>query len=145
MRGVTRFGVGIRHGKRERDLLHQRNVREVIADTGAGRWLDLQARAEFIEDCQLILGTLVDVFHAQLAATDVDHLRLAARDHRNLDPGFGDLLDSQAIADVEQLERLPARPEVQATIGQNAIDVQYQHTNGDGVFSWHERGVFVEA
>ncbi len=62
--GVTRFGLSVRYGKRERDLLHQGDVREVVADSGAGGRLYLQPRTQFIEDCQLILDALVDVLDA---------------------------------------------------------------------------------
>jgi len=136
---VTRFGVRVRHGERERNRAHERDVREVIANAGAGRRLDLQPRAKFLEHGELVLGALKDMHNAELAATDVDHLRLPTRDHRHLDPGLRNLFDAQAVTDVKQLQCLTARTEVEAAVGHNTVDVQHQHTNGGRGFSWHER------
>jgi hypothetical protein len=138
MRGVTRFGVGIGHSERKCHLAHERDVRQVIADAGAGGWLDLQPCAEFFEHWELVLGALVDVLYAELTATHFDHLRFPAGDHGNLNPGACDLLDAQTVADVKQLERLAARAEVEAPIGHDTVDIQHQQSNGGRGFSWHE-------
>src|SRR5690349_24940656 len=77
------------------------------------------------------------MLHAQLPATDVHHLRLPAGDHRNFDTCPGDLFDSVAVPDMELLERFSARSEKQASVRENAIDIQYQHADGGGGFPWH--------
>jgi hypothetical protein len=79
------------------------------------------------------------VLYAELAATDIHHLRLPARDHGYFDTGFGDLLDAEAIADVEDLESFATRAKVQPPISQYAVDVQHQQANGSNGFSWHGR------
>jgi hypothetical protein len=46
-------------------------------------------------------------------------------------------LNSQAIADVKQLQGFPLGAEVQAAISQDAINVQHQQANGSGGFFGH--------
>ena len=59
--------------------------------------------------------------------------RLPTGDHRNFDARPGDLLDTQAVADVEEFQRFSPGAEVQAAVGQHPIDVQYQHADGGGL------------
>jgi hypothetical protein len=89
---------------------------------------------------------LYDVLHAQLAAAYVDHFGAPPGDHADLDAGPIELADAIAVADVEYLQRLTARPKVQSPVSHDTVDVQNEKLNGiGGGWTCHENAGQIDA
>jgi hypothetical protein len=122
--------MSVAHCERQTYDTHQRYIRNVIAYASAGGGGDPQARPKTLEGSELILAALHDMRDPELATAERDHGRLSTRDHCNADAGSIELLQTITIADVEDLQLLAPGAEVQAAIGQHAIDIQHEQLNG---------------
>ena len=122
--------VGYR--KREPDLAHERHIRSVVTNAGAGEGHDLEAHAQALKSGDLVRLPLEHVPHAQLATAGSHHRRGAAGDDGNVDTGAANLLDPKPVAHVEDLQRLSSRAEMQASVGHHAVDVEYEKANRGG-------------
>lgn len=124
--------VRICNRERQSNRLHQRHIRNVVADTRARRGRDFQPRAHLFERHELVLPPLEHMSDAELTTASSHHPGATPRDDRHPDTGLGELLDPVAVAYVEDLERFTARAEVQPTIGEDAIDIQHEQLNDRG-------------
>ena len=71
-----------------------------------------------------------------LAASNLDHLGPASRDHGYLNSRGIELLDSLTIADMKHFQSFAPRPEVEMSVSHRAIHIQHKQTNGRGVLSF---------
>jgi hypothetical protein len=130
MSGLLRLRVRIRDRECNRNLVHQRDIGHIVTDARALRGRQLQFPQQSTQRGVLIRLSLDNVSDPQFATPGTHHLRLAPRDHGYFDPGFAHLLYSVTVADVEYLQSFAARPEVEAAVGHDAVDIQHQEPNG---------------
>src|SRR6266702_1304885 len=130
--------MSIGDGERQLHDFHQWNVHRVVADTCTLRCLNLQPCPQLLEGKHLVLRSLDDVLNAQLAAANLGHPGLSPRDHRHLDPGRVEALDALAIADMEHLQCLAARPEIEPSVRHGAIYVENKQSDCSSGFACHE-------
>src|SRR5690606_19237697 len=135
----ARLHAWMRIGDRYRKAcsLEERQVRRVIAHAGDGLGSESKDVEQFVQRCELVLHALAHPGDAELAHALLDRARLAAGNHRDLQSSAQHLHDSGAVAHMEALEVLPAPGEIQASVGQYAVDVQHQEAHVAG--SFHQR------
>src|SRR6478609_5766582 len=92
----------------------------------------MQPRTKPLEHGELVSDTLVHVPHSQFAAACAHHWRAPPGDDGDLDAGAAQLHDAVPVVHVEDLQGFPARPVIQPPIGEDAVHVEHQQTNGAG-------------
>src|SRR5947208_8176238 len=135
-RGGLHLRHAVRHGDREPDAGEQREIREVVADEGAvlpGEPAPLEQRRERRELARRrILNHLV---HGELARAQRRGGRFPSREPHDEEPGGPEHPDAEAVLDVKALEFdrvIALHPDVDAVVGQDAVDVKADELQAPG-------------
>ncbi|MNP30553.1 hypothetical protein D3C76_1236310 [compost metagenome] len=81
---------------------------------------------KLVEHHQFVLAALIQVGDAEVLRPSLDHRGFAPADDRGLHAGRHQHLDALAVERVEGLEFAAVFEEVQAPVGQDAVDIEHR-------------------
>jgi hypothetical protein len=93
----------------------------------------LQLRQRALGGRAFVFGTKVCMLHAQSLQTQSQGRTVPPRDDHRRDASPLKQLDAMAIQRVETFDRFALLAHQQATVGQNAIDIEKRHPNTLGL------------
>ena len=116
--------VGAGHGHAQADATDHRQIGQIVTQIRDLLIGQAQLAEQFIQNDKLVLAALVQVLDTQVLRAALDHRGLASADDGGAHPGVDQHLDAVAVEGVEGLELAAIREEVQAAVGEHAVDVE---------------------
>src|SRR5258706_791751 len=136
-RNVVRRGLDlvdrIAHRHREAAAAHHRQILDVIAHEGARLRVEAQLLHQALERGKLVVaGALDHVRDGKLLRALRHRPGFPAGEDRGREARFLQQLHAVAVEDVERLEHLALRVEVERAVGHHAVDVEDREPDGAG-------------
>ena len=122
----------VRHADGETAGREQRHVRQVVADVRASLDRDAERRTQAFPRRDLVRGTEHHVRHAQVHRAMPHRRCVAAGDPGDLDACALQHLDALAVEREVGLELASVVVDVDAAVGQHAVDVERQQADAPG-------------
>jgi hypothetical protein len=122
-----RVGILYRYGQTHAS--HHRQVDHIVADVGGLLLGNAEFLQQFLERRQFIQLSLVDMRDAEILHAVFDHPGGATGDNGDLDALAKQHLDAVPVARMKRLVFLAVIADVQAAVGEHAVDVEYHQAD----------------
>jgi hypothetical protein len=122
----------IRHRDPKPHPVEQRQVDQFVAYCRHFRQIQVQGRQEFFQNGYLVPDPFIEAADLQFAGPVKGGVGAAAAYQGYFDAPPAGHFDAVAVPDVKDLEGLPFGIEIEAAVGENAVDVQDEQAYAAG-------------